>query len=104
MVTPNQINSIQKFSLGQLVATPGALSAFEKTGQSPADFIRRHAAGDWGEMCEEDAGLNNDAVVNGGRLMSAYRLSDNTKIWIITEAADENGNREATTILLPDEY
>lgn len=38
------------------------------------------------------------------RLLSAYLLKDGTKIWIITEAADDNGKREATTILLPEEY
>jgi hypothetical protein len=37
-------------------------------------------------------------------LLSAYRTSRNTKLWIITEAADDDGNRAATTILLPEEY
>jgi hypothetical protein len=27
------------FSLGQLVATPGALAALQKTGQGPQDFL-----------------------------------------------------------------
>jgi hypothetical protein len=31
-------------------------------------------------------------------------LTTNVKIWVITEAADEHGSREATTVLLPDEY
>lgn len=29
------------FDLGQLVATPGALAALEKSGQSPMDFLSR---------------------------------------------------------------
>jgi hypothetical protein len=32
------------FSLGQVVATPGALAALEKAGQAPQDFISRHVA------------------------------------------------------------
>jgi len=36
------------FNLGQLVATPGALAALEKSGQSPTDFLSRHVTGDWG--------------------------------------------------------
>ena len=30
--------------------------------------------------------------------------SKGTKLWIITEAADERGHRLATTLLLPEEY
>jgi len=30
------------FDLGQLVATPGALAALEKSGQSPMDLLSRH--------------------------------------------------------------
>ena len=88
-----------KFPLGQLVATPGALDALERTGQSPLEFLSRHASGDWGEVCEADKKENDFSVRNGFRLLSAYRLGDGTKIWIITEA-----DRSATTILLPEEY
>ena len=35
------------FGVGQLVATPGALAALEKTGRSPAEILTRHVAGDW---------------------------------------------------------
>jgi len=34
------------FDLGQLVATPGALAALEKTGQSAMEFLSRHVTGD----------------------------------------------------------
>jgi hypothetical protein len=37
-------------------------------------------------------------------LLSAYRTLKNERLWIITEAADEQGHRLATTILRPDEY
>ena len=88
-----------QFPLGQVVATPGALDALERTGQSPLEFLSRHASGDWGEVCEADKKENDFSVRNGFRLLSAYRLRDGTKIWIITEA-----DRSATTILLPEEY
>jgi len=38
------------FDLGQLVATPGALTALEKTGQNRMEFLSRHVTGDWGEI------------------------------------------------------
>ena len=60
----------------------------------------RHAAGDWGELDSEDQAANGWAVVFGDeRLLSAYRLADTTRIWVITEA-----DRSATTVLLPEEY
>ncbi|WP_417384188.1 hypothetical protein [Gimesia sp.] len=93
-----------KFSLGQVVATAGALEAIENASQTPTEFLVQHAAGHWGELCVEDQEANNEALKTGARLLSVYHLADDTKIWIITEAADENGQREATTILLPSEY
>ena len=93
-----------RFSLGQIVATPGALEALQRNNVTGFDYLRRHASGDWGIVCEEDKQANEDALTTGARLMSAYFLPDETKLWIITEAAGDDGNRAATTLLLPDEY
>ena len=87
------------FSLGQVIATPGALAAFAKTGEGPLPFLVRHQAGDWGDLDPEDQKENNLAVFLGDRILSAYKLSDQTKIWIITEA-----DRSSTCIFLPEEY
>jgi hypothetical protein len=93
------------FKMGQCVATPAALRALEEAEQFPWQFLSRHVAGDWGVVGAEDAEANNQALKDGSRLLSAYLLNDGvTKIWIITEAADDNGNRAATTILLPEDY
>ena len=86
-------------SLGAVVATPGALKALEAAGTSPSELLDRHVAGDWGDVCEDDRELNNQAVADGSRILSAYTLSSGVKIWIITEA-----DRSSTCILLPDEY
>lgn len=40
----------------------------------------------------------------GSRLLSAYTSAAGVKVWIITEAADDEGKRPATTVLLPEEY
>lgn len=81
------------------MATPGALRAFAEAGNSPQEFLNRHVAGDWGELGEEDRQENELSVANGLRILSAYRLRDGSKIWVITEA-----NRSSTTLLLPEEY
>lgn len=88
-----------KFSLGQTVATPGALEALAQAGQSPTFFLDRHVQGDWGEVCDEDKRLNDQALVDGDRLLSAYRTLKGERLWVITEA-----DRSSTCILLPEEY
>ena len=87
------------FSLGRVVATPGALDALAEAGQEPVDFLDRHACGNWGVVPEDDWALNDDALRRGGRILSSYRLANGQKLWIITEV-----DRSATTLLLPDEY
>ena len=88
-----------RFPLGSLYATPGALQAMEAARQTPADFLTRHQAGDWGGVCLEDKQANDKAVERGERILSAYTLKTGVRIWLITEA-----DRAATTVLLPDEY
>ena len=87
------------FKLGQILATPGAIGALEATGENAFHFVTRHVSGDWGDVDEHDAQENIFSVENGYRILSAYHLRDQTKIWVITEA-----DRSATTILLPAEY
>jgi hypothetical protein len=93
------IVSKDRFSLGQTVATPGALEAFTRTGDEPLSFLAQHASGNWGELDDKDKVENESSVEHGFRILSAYRLADDTRIWIITEA-----DRSVTTILLPEEY
>ena len=87
------------FTLGQVVATPGALAALEKTGQQPGDFLSRHVSGDWGEVPPEDIKENEFSLKHGCRVLSAYHTSAGDKLWVITEA-----DRSTTCILLPEEY
>jgi hypothetical protein len=84
---------------GQIVATPGAIEAFNASGEPPFDFLMRHLTGDWGDLSESDKAENELSVREGFRILSAYRLSNGTRFWIITEA-----DRSATTFLLPEEY
>jgi hypothetical protein len=88
-----------RFSLGQVVATPGALEVLQQAERDPAEFLARHVTGDWGDLDDEDKQQNELSVKQGFRILSAYKLDDSTKIWIITEH-----DRSATTILLPQEY
>ncbi len=63
-------------------------------------LLTRHRHGDWGDIDTEDHAINNASVTDGGRLLSAYtHPSEDTTIWIITEA-----DRTRTTVLHPSEY
>ena len=62
------------------------------------DALERFCNKDWGEMGEEDKAANEQALVEGNRIMGAYQTCKG-KIWIITEA-----DRLATTVLFPNEY
>jgi hypothetical protein len=86
-----------KFQMGQLLATPGAMSAL--VAHDIAWAIVRHLNGDWGILDEHDRKTNDEALKSGGRIFSVYLAQDGTKFWIITEC-----DRSATTVLLPEEY
>jgi hypothetical protein len=79
--------------------TPGAIEALEDAGQSPQEFISRHAKLEQGELCAEDHRENLFSVDKHLRIFSAYKTAQGVKVWVITEA-----DRSATTILLPSEY
>jgi hypothetical protein len=85
-----------RFPLGQIVITANANAVL-----NPAEVHRaltRHAAGDWGDVCPEDAKLNELSLKEGSRLLSVYGTGER-RFWIITEA-----DRSVTTVLLPEDY
>jgi hypothetical protein len=88
------------FTLGQVVATPGALAAIGVSGDDLSTYLARHQSGDWGDVDTHDRKENQLSLEQGFRLMSVYTLNiTGVKIWIITEA-----DRSSTCILLPEEY
>ena len=92
------------FSLGRIVTTPGAIHALHDAGQAAGDFLARHVTGDWGDLDDEDRNLNNAAVIDGSRILSAYTTRKRERIWVITEAVNEVGLRYCTVVLKPEEY
>jgi hypothetical protein len=107
-----------RFALGRVVATPGALALLQATGRSAISLLARHMHGDFGDVCKDDSVLNKLAITDGSRIMSVYRLVDAEKlkvtpqqkraelptVWVITEGANDEGERECTTLLLPEDY
>ena len=91
------VTSESKFPLGQLVATANA--AAQLSNEAVSEGLRRHAAGDWGELDDGDRAENENALTAGNRLLSAYTAPNGVKFWIITE-----WDRSITTVLLPEDY
>lgn len=88
---------IARFRLGHIVSTPNALS--QLTHEDILMGIRRHQAGDWGDLDTEDKAANDRALVERTRIFSVYRSALGVKFWLITEA-----DRSATTVLMPEDY
>jgi hypothetical protein len=93
------MSGVPLFELGQVVGTPGALAALVKNNTTPLEMLARHVTLDPGYLDAHDQTANRQALRNDSRILSSYRLEDGTKLWIITE-----GDRSATTLLLPEEY
>lgn len=91
-----------KLRLGEVYLSKGVNDRIAED-QNFAEFVlhslKRHLNGDWGDLSDEDKKENDLSLVEGFRILSAYRYRDGTKIWIITEA-----DRFTTTILFPEEY
>lgn len=92
------------FPLGEMFITPGAMAQFNRVFL--AGCLSRHVRGDWGEVPPEDVEGNELALAEGYRILSQYRLPEQSRLaidggylWIVTE-----GDRSATTLLLPSDY
>ena len=92
-----------KFKIGKLVATRGIydrMSSDKKFKTFVDASFDRYINCDWGDTCDEDKELNEDALKNGERILAVYTYPETKeKIWIITE-----WDRSVTTILFPSEY
>jgi hypothetical protein len=85
-----------RFPLGQVAITANA--SLRLSTEEVLSALKRHACGDWGDLCPEDAMANDSALAQGGRLFSAYGHGAD-RFWIISEA-----DRSVTTVLLPKDY
>ncbi len=87
----------KKFPLGEVLLTPGALTALAREDVLRA--LERHARGDWGAVGADDWRANESALANSSLLLSSYRAEDGTRFWVITEE-----HRTFTIVILPEDY
>lgn len=91
------VKSNLPLTLGRTVITANVKNILSDLDIATA--LSRHQSGDWGELCDEDREVNEDALENGFRIMSVYTSKNGTKFWVITEA-----DRSCTTVLMPEDY
>ncbi|QTO48341.1 MULTISPECIES: hypothetical protein [Burkholderia] len=73
------------FHPGRLLVTPIALAALRANGIPVVSVLLKHVAGDWGIVSDDDRQQNDLSIAAGLRLISLYRLPDQTRILVITE-------------------
>lgn len=82
--------------------TPGA-ARLGSIGIDLGALFQRHIAGEWGDLGDDDKAANDRSLLDGSRILSAYD-TPHGRLWILTEAENDEGERERTTLLLPEEY
>ncbi len=92
-----------RHNLSRVVAT-AAVAAAVPHHQITA-LLDRHAAGDWGEISEDDKAANDEPACSGdGRLFSSYSTAEHGKLWIITDDIRGEGEGPLTTVMFPEDY
>ena len=66
----------------------------------PADFLDAHLQGEWGQVDDEDRRLNDQALLDGSGLLSAYTTLRGVRLWIITGKRGTMDSDEALTGLM----
>jgi hypothetical protein len=91
MFQPTRLKPL--FHPGKLLVAPAAIEALRSNSVPVVSVVLRHIAGDWGVVSEDDKRQNDVSIAIGLRLISIYRLPDQTRILVTTE-----WNRAHTTI------
>jgi hypothetical protein len=88
-----------RHNLGRVVAT-AAVPHHQITA-----LLDRHAAGDWGDISEDDRAANDEAGRTGdGRLFSSDRTAEHGLLWVITDDIRGEGEGPLTTVMFPEDY
>ncbi|WP_175796087.1 hypothetical protein [Burkholderia anthina] len=83
------------FHPGRLLITPEAHHILRLNGIPVISVVLRHIAGDWGIVSDDDKRQNDMSIAAGLRLMSIYRLPDDSRLIVVTE-----WDRSSTTLEL----
>lgn len=94
----NEKSDYLPINLITITATEAARNAINSSGDSLNDLLAKHAAGDWGNMSDEDKAVYDAALKSSSTVMSEFITSGFDRIWIYTAI----GNY--TKVFMPNEY
>ena len=100
----NMVEATRTLPLGQVLVTRGVDAQMKDSlgfMTHVMTCLDRHMVCDWGDLCEEDRQMNEEALDPEcpERIMSVWNHQTWPTVWIITE-----WDRQHTTVLLPEEY
>jgi len=87
------------FQPGRLLMTPGVTRLVHDHQFNLMSYLSRHLSGDWGDISETDRRANQLALRDGDALRSAYQVTPDLRLLIVTAA-----RRDVTTARLPGEH
>ena len=95
------------FNLGKVVCTATINNIMSENKQFVNEVmsaLQRYCNRDWGDLCEEDKEINENALQypDDLYLLASYKTCKG-KIYIITERISENAGENATILCFPDE-
>ncbi|WP_144159670.1 hypothetical protein [Paraburkholderia sp. BCC1885] len=99
MFQPTRLKPL--FHPGKLLVSYAALAALRTNGVPVICVVLRHIAGDWGVVSEDDKRQNDVSIATGLRLISIYRLPDQSRILVITEWDRSNTTIERLNDVVP---
>jgi hypothetical protein len=92
---------VGKLAIRRVETTPGAAAALADAKQGSAEFLARHAAGDWGAVGKADSRQFTKALAAGrGGVQSVFKTSKGADLWVMTDL----GGDGLTSVLTPEEY
>lgn len=93
----NQPAGIMSVKIGRLLVTRTVKE--EVPVQRIIHALNRFVNEDWGDVCDSDWHLNDQALQNNERILAVYNIKGCGTIWIISDA-----DRMYTTVLRPEDY
>lgn len=99
MYQPTRLKPL--FHPGKLLVSHAALAALRTNSVPVISVVLRHMTGDWGIVSEDDKRQNDVSIATGLRLMSIYRLQDQTRLLVITEWDRSNTTIERLDDVVP---
>ena len=92
------------FSLGHLFFTPAARELMARHAIDLLALHHQHQHGDWGDLGADDKNGNDQALIDGDRVLSTYVIGGE-QVYLLTEPVNqESGLRRSTCLMLANEY